>query len=81
MATTVDYDSGLGNYIIVTHSGGYQTVYGHLSEIKVSLNQEVYSAMIIGRVGDTGYSTGPHLHFEIRKEGSSRDPMGLFIGN
>jgi murein DD-endopeptidase MepM/ murein hydrolase activator NlpD len=79
--TTVDWDDGLGNYIIITHSGGYQTVYGHLSEVDVSLNQDVYSAMIIGKVGNTGYSTGPHLHFEIRKEGDSRDPMELFIGN
>jgi len=81
VVATVDYNSGLGMYIIITHSGGYQTVYGHLSEVKVNLNQQVYSAMIIAGVGDTGYSTGPHLHFEIRKEGSSHDPMELFIGS
>ncbi len=81
VVTTIDYDSGLGLYIIITHSGGYQTVYGHLNEVKVSLNLQVYSAMIIASVGDTGYSTGPHLHFEIRKEGTSQDPMELFMGN
>ena len=81
VVTTIDYDSGLGLYIIITHSGGYQTVYGHLNEVKVSLKLQVYSSMIIGSVGNTGYSTGPHLHFEIRKEGNSRDPMELFMGN
>ncbi|MFP4113310.1 MAG: M23 family metallopeptidase [Spirochaetota bacterium] len=64
----------LGKHVIVDHSGGFQTVYGHLQSIAVSLNDEVRSGMILGTVGSTGMVTGPHLHFEIRRDGRSRDP-------
>jgi len=67
----------LGNYVILLHEGGYETVYGHLEQVFVSLQQTVTSGMIIGKVGSTGMSTGPHLHFEIRRRGSSRDPLPL----
>jgi murein DD-endopeptidase MepM/ murein hydrolase activator NlpD len=57
-------------------------VYGHLSEILVALKQPVRSGMIIGKVGSTGHSTGAHLHFEVRRKGSSRDPLPLLpLGN
>jgi len=71
------FDPILGKMIIVDHEAGYQTIYGHLAEIHVQLNDEVRSGMIIGTVGTTGYSTGPHLHFEIRRRGASRDPAPL----
>ncbi len=71
------YDEVLGNLIIVDHEAGYQTIYGHLAEIAVGLNQKVRSGMIIGKVGSSGYSTGPHLHFEIRRLGATRDPATL----
>jgi murein DD-endopeptidase MepM/ murein hydrolase activator NlpD len=71
------YDSVLGKMIIVDHQAGYQTIYGHLMEITVRLNDEVRSGMIIGKVGSTGYSTGPHLHFEVRRRGTTRDPAPL----
>ena len=71
------FDPVLGSMIIVDHEAGYQTIYGHLAEIHVQLNDEVRSGMIIGTVGTTGYSTGPHLHFEIRRRGASRDPAPL----
>lgn len=67
----------LGRYVIVEHSGGFQTVYGHLSTIAVSLNDEVRSGMILGAVGSTGMVTGSHLHFEIRQHGRSRDPAPM----
>jgi murein DD-endopeptidase MepM/ murein hydrolase activator NlpD len=70
----------LGNYVIILHEGGYETVYGHLEHVYVSLKQTVTSAMIIGKVGSTGMSTGPHLHFEIRRQGSSKDPLPLLPG-
>ena len=70
-------DPSLGKVVILTHEGGYQTVYGHLSLILVALQQPVRSGMIIGRVGSTGHATGPHLHFEVRRRGSSRDPWPL----
>ena len=67
-------DPVLGKYVILEHTGGFQTVYGHLSTIAVSLNDEVRSGMILGAVGSTGMVTGSHLHFEIRQHGRSRDP-------
>ena len=70
----------LGNYVIILHAGGYETVYGHMEDVYVSLKQTVVSGMIIGKVGSTGMSTGPHLHFEIRRQGSSRDPLPLLPG-
>ncbi len=70
-------DPVLGNVVVLAHEGGYQTVYGHLRVILVALNQRVRSGMIIGEVGSTGRSTGAHLHFEVRRKGSSRDPLPL----
>ncbi len=73
----VGRDFTYGNYIILDHSGGYQTVYGHLSSILVRLHERVTSGMIIGKVGSSGLSTGPHLHFEIRLRGRPEDPALL----
>lgn len=70
----------LGIYLIIEHEGGWRTVYGHLSSVSVMLNQKVLSGTIIGRVGSTGLSTGPHLHFEIRMGGSARDPSNYLHG-
>ena len=67
----------LGNYVILEHSGGFETVYGHLEHASVSLNDEVRSGMILGAVGSTGMVTGAHLHFEIRQHGRSRDPQPM----
>ena len=73
----IGYDDTYGNHIVVNHSGGYQTLYGHLEEIHMSLNQSVNSGMIIGTLGSTGRTTGPHLHFEILKSGRPKDPVPL----
>lgn len=70
----VGYNGSYGRYIIVTHGGGYETLYAHLSRQLVRSGQEVDQGQIIGREGDTGRSTGPHLHFEIHKNGHSVDP-------
>jgi murein DD-endopeptidase MepM/ murein hydrolase activator NlpD len=67
----------LGQYVIIAHEGGWSTVYGHLSQRRVRLNDRVESGMIIGNVGSTGESTGPHLHFEVRNRGEARDPESL----
>jgi murein DD-endopeptidase MepM/ murein hydrolase activator NlpD len=75
--TEIGFDSGYGNYLVLSHEGNYQTLYGHLRNVAVSLNQDAYSGMIIARVGSTGQSTGPHLHFEIRSRGSVKDPVPL----
>jgi murein DD-endopeptidase MepM/ murein hydrolase activator NlpD len=74
-------DEILGNYLVLAHTGGYQTVYGHLKKRVVGLHQTVNSGMIIATLGNSGMSTGPHLHFEIRRNGSSTNPMPLMFGN
>lgn len=66
--------SGYGNAIIVAHAGGQTTLYAHLSRISVSDGQEVRQGQAIGAVGNTGRSTGPHLHFELRSGSSPRNP-------
>jgi murein DD-endopeptidase MepM/ murein hydrolase activator NlpD len=68
------WDETLGNYVVLDHGDGYTSVYGHLSSVSVSLRQTVKSGTIIGRVGSTGKSTGPHLHFEIRSRGEAKNP-------
>jgi murein DD-endopeptidase MepM/ murein hydrolase activator NlpD len=67
----------LGNFLRIDHGDGYETVYGHLSTTLVSLNTRVLSGTIVGKVGSTGMSTGPHLHFEIRRQGQPEDPVSF----
>jgi murein DD-endopeptidase MepM/ murein hydrolase activator NlpD len=67
---------GYGNYICIQHSGGLSTCYGHLSSIGVSVGQSVSQGAVIGASGNTGNSTGPHLHFETRVGGNPVDPLG-----
>ena len=67
----------LGSYVVISHPGGWQTVYGHLSTIRVTLNQRVEAGAEIGRVGRTGRATGSHLHFEVRRKGNATDPFPL----
>jgi len=76
----IGFNRVYGNYIILEHEGGYETVYGHLKEIKVELHDRVSSGTIIGAVGSTGMSTGPHLHFEIRRKGAPTNPLPLITG-
>ncbi len=66
---------GYGKYIVITHLNGMSTLYGHLSKVIVLKGQRVNKGDVIGLVGSTGGSTGPHLHFEIRKNGQYLDPM------
>ncbi len=73
----VGRNSICGNFILLQHESGYETKYCHLKKIFVTLHQAVRSGMIIGEVGSTGMSTGPHLHFEIRERGRARDPLPM----
>jgi murein DD-endopeptidase MepM/ murein hydrolase activator NlpD len=72
--TEVGYDSIYGNYVIIKHDGSWASLYGHLQKAAVTLRTNVKSGMLIGWVGSTGQSTGPHLHFELRQNGVARDP-------
>lgn len=68
---------GYGNLVIVDHNNDFLTLYAHLSEIAVEVGQVVAAGELIGEVGSTGNSTGPHLHFEIRDYGQLVDPLAL----
>ena len=67
---------GYGNYVIISHDGTYSTLYGHLSSAAVSVGQYVEQGQVIGYIGSTGWSTGAHLHFEVRVNGVANDPLG-----
>lgn len=67
---------GYGNYIIIGHNARFSSLYGHLMGFAVSAGEEVSQGQVIGYMGTTGWSTGPHLHFEIREYGTTKDPLG-----
>lgn len=67
--------SGYGKTVIISHSNGKSTLYAHLERTSVSAGQKIYQSQIIGYIGSTGYSTGPHLHFEYRIDGKPQNPL------
>lgn len=69
---------GFGNCIVIDHGYGFQTVYGHLSDIKVTRGQNVKRGDLIGISGSTGLSSGPHLHYQIEQFGTHRNPVNFF---
>jgi murein DD-endopeptidase MepM/ murein hydrolase activator NlpD len=75
--TSIGFNTVLGRYVVISHSNGFRTIYGHLEKILVKGGTTVGTGTIIGLVGNTGISTGPHLHFEIRKSGESWDPSEM----
>ena len=79
MATVIaDNGNGYGNYIMINHGGGRVTLYAHMSAFAISNGQSVTQGQVIGYVGSTGNSTGPHLHFEVRVNGATTDPKSYF---
>ena len=66
--------NGYGNIVRITHDNGYETMFAHMSSIDVQVGQTVKAGDVVGKVGSTGRSTGPHLHYEIRKDGAPIDP-------
>ena len=81
VVTTSTYNSSYGNYVVVSHSDGTSTLYAHMSRRGVSKGQTVSQGQVVGYVGTTGSSTGNHLHFEIRVNGSRVDPVNYFLGS
>jgi len=75
-----EYNEFSGNYIVINHSEGYTSSYAHMKECIVKKGESVKKGQLIGIMGATGNATGPHLHFEIRKDGTPLNPMEL-IGN
>ncbi len=73
-------NSGYGNCVMIDHGNGYKTLYGHMSSIAVTNGQTVSQGDIVGYVGSTGVSTGPHCHFEVWKDGARIDPEQFFSG-
>jgi murein DD-endopeptidase MepM/ murein hydrolase activator NlpD len=74
LANTDGRGGGYGNYVVVDHGNGLSTVYGHLSSVAVQVGKKVSAGQMLGNAGNTGFSTGPHVHFECRKRGVRTDP-------
>ncbi len=79
VVTEIGNDPIYGNFIIIKHNNNWASLYGHLQRIGTTLRANVRSGTLIGWVGSTGQSTGPHLHFELRQNGKSRDPDKLLF--
>jgi len=73
------YQNGYGKTVIIDHGGGISTLYAHCSKILIGSGEEVKAGKVIAKVGSTGWSTGPHLHFEVRKDGVTQDPMKGYL--
>lgn len=74
-------DGGYGNHVVVNHGYGYETLYGHMVRIKARNGQKVTRGEVIGYVGSTGKSTGPHCHYEVHKNGQKLDPVYFFYND
>lgn len=77
IASSTGWNNGYGNMVMVDHGGGYVTLYSHLNSIFVRQGESVAKGQQIGTVGNTGNSTGPHLHFEVRYQGVARNPFNF----
>ena len=74
VVTTAGWHYSYGNYVIINHGGGRQTLYAHASSLAVHVGQAVSQGQVIAKVGSTGYSTGPHLHLELKWNGLHLNP-------
>lgn len=78
----VAYDEkGYGNHVVINHGYGYQTLYGHMVRVKAKPGQTVQRGEVIGWVGNTGKSTGPHCHYEVIRNGEKIDPVHYFFND
>jgi len=74
-------DGGYGNHVVINHGYGYETLYGHMYRVKVRSGQRLKRGDLIGYVGSTGKSTGPHCHYEVHKNGQKLDPVYFFYND
>ena len=81
VASTSFDDGGYGNHVIINHGYGYQTLYGHMVKVKVRPGEQVKRGQVIGWVGNTGKSTGPHCHYEVIRNGEKTDPVHFFFND
>ena len=80
--TEADFNAGgYGNHVVINHGFGYETLYGHMYRIKARVGQMVKRGEVIGYVGNTGKSTGPHCHYEVHKNGQPIDPVYFFYND
>jgi murein DD-endopeptidase MepM/ murein hydrolase activator NlpD len=81
ITTAGNSGNGFGNHVVISHGFGYETLYGHMYKIKARAGQMVKRGQVIGWVGSTGKSTGPHLHYEVHKSGRFLDPIYFFYND
>jgi len=79
--TSGNLGNGFGNHVVINHGYGYETLYGHMFRIKVRSGERIKRGEIIGWVGNTGKSTGPHCHYEVHKNGRTLDPVYFFYND
>jgi murein DD-endopeptidase MepM/ murein hydrolase activator NlpD len=79
--TATREEGGYGNHVVINHGYGYETLYGHMVRIKVRQGNSIKRGEIIGWVGSTGKSTGPHCHYEVHKNGNAVDPVYFFYND
>ncbi len=81
VATSGNAGNGYGNHVIINHGYGYETLYGHMVRVKARAGQKVKRGEVIGWVGSTGKSTGPHCHYEVHKYNQKIDPIYFFYND
>ncbi len=81
VSTAGSTGNGYGNHVIINHSYGYETLYGHMVRVKVKNGQAIKRGEVIGWVGSTGKSTGPHCHYEVHKNGEKINPIYFFFND
>lgn len=81
VTTAGNQGNGYGNHVVINHGYGYETLYGHMYRIKTRSGQTVKRGEVIGYVGSTGKSTGPHCHYEVHKNGKPVDPIYFFYND
>src|SRR5260221_10266727 len=81
VTTAGNTGNGYGNHVVINHGYGYETLFGHMVRVKVRSGQKVKRGEVIGWVGSTGKSTGPHCHYEVHKNGVKMDPVYFFYND